>query len=164
MNKLYRSRRDKRLTGLLGGLAEKFNIDATLLRLVVTIATFFSGGTLIPLYIIASIVIPKEPHFPYDPYANPYGSPGYDPYRDPYQRDPYQGGYQGGNGGYSHTWRPDSYKEPPYRPRTETSYEVPKTESKDNIDSMMKDIERKAMEKELEELRRKVSELEKKQN
>ncbi|MDT2240199.1 PspC domain-containing protein [Paenibacillus larvae] len=91
MNKLYRSRRDKRITGLLGGLAEKFNIDATLLRLVVAIATIFSGGTIVPLYIIASIVIPKEPHYPYDPYANPYDRPGYGPYGEPFQRDPYQG-------------------------------------------------------------------------
>ncbi|MDT2236137.1 PspC domain-containing protein [Paenibacillus larvae] len=161
MNKLYRSRRDKRITGLLGGLAEKFNIDATLLRLVVAIATIFSGGTIVPLYIIASIVIPKEPHYPYDPYANPYDRPGYGPYGEPFQRDPYQGGDQAGNGRYSHTWRPDPYREPSYRPRTESSYEIPKTEPKDNIDSMMKDIERKAMEKELEELRRKVADLEK---
>jgi phage shock protein PspC (stress-responsive transcriptional regulator) len=61
MNKIYRSRTDKKLFGLCGGLAEAMNVDATLLRLVVVATTFFSAGTVIAVYAIASFAIPKEP-------------------------------------------------------------------------------------------------------
>ena len=77
MSKLYRSRRDKKVTGLCGGLAEAMNVDATLLRLLVVITTIFTGGTVIFIYFVAAIVIPKEPGYdqpPFDPYAGSYGS------------------------------------------------------------------------------------------
>lgn len=60
MMKLYRSSHDRKLTGLCGGLAEAFHLDATLLRLVVAVSAFFSAGVVIPLYLIASWVIPKD--------------------------------------------------------------------------------------------------------
>ena len=80
MSKLYRSRRDKKVTGLCGGLAEAMNVDATLLRLLVVITTFFTGGTVIFIYFVAALVIPKEPGYdqpPFDPYAGSYGRQGY---------------------------------------------------------------------------------------
>jgi phage shock protein C len=61
MRKLYRSQRDKKLFGLCGGLAEMLNVDSTLLRLVTVVTAFFSGGTVIAVYFIACLVIPKEP-------------------------------------------------------------------------------------------------------
>lgn len=60
MRKLYRSTTDKMFTGLCGGLARHFNLDTTLVRLLVAAAAFFSFGTVLFLYIIASILIPKE--------------------------------------------------------------------------------------------------------
>lgn len=60
MSKLYRSQRDRKIFGICGGLSERFNIDATLLRLMLVVTAFFSAGTVIPIYIIAGIVIPKE--------------------------------------------------------------------------------------------------------
>lgn len=60
MKKLFRSETDKKLTGLCGGLARYFNLDTTLVRLLVAAAAFFSFGTVAFLYIVASIVIPKE--------------------------------------------------------------------------------------------------------
>ncbi|MNP75578.1 DNA-binding transcriptional activator PspC [compost metagenome] len=48
------------LTGLCGGLARHFNLDTTLVRLLVAAAAFFSFGTVLVIYIIASIIIPKE--------------------------------------------------------------------------------------------------------
>ncbi|MDF9843478.1 MULTISPECIES: PspC domain-containing protein [unclassified Paenibacillus] len=60
MKKLYRSTTDKMLTGLCGGLARHFNLDTTLVRLLVAAAAFFSFGTVLLIYIIASIIIPKE--------------------------------------------------------------------------------------------------------
>jgi len=60
--KLYRSSTDKMLTGVCGGLAEYFEIDATLLRLVWVLVAVFSGfapGTVV--YIIAALIMPLRP-------------------------------------------------------------------------------------------------------
>lgn len=62
MNRLYRSTYDSKITGLCGGLAAWFGIDATLVRLVVAIAAFFSFGTVVLLYLIASLIVPKAPY------------------------------------------------------------------------------------------------------
>jgi len=61
MNKLYRSRTDSKLTGLCGGLAAYFGIDATIVRLAMVVGGLFSLGTVLMIYIIAAIVVPKEP-------------------------------------------------------------------------------------------------------
>lgn len=61
MKKLYRSRNDCRLAGVLGGLGEYFEIDPTLIRLayvIFTIASGFFPGIL--GYFLAVLVIPKE--------------------------------------------------------------------------------------------------------
>ncbi|MFH5181538.1 PspC domain-containing protein [Paenibacillus sp. TAB 01] len=62
MTRLFRSRTDRKITGLCGGLAETLNIDSNLLRLLLVITAFFSGGVVIPLYFLAVIVIPNEPY------------------------------------------------------------------------------------------------------
>ncbi|MEK3795345.1 PspC domain-containing protein [Paenibacillus sp. FSL R7-0204] len=64
--KLTRSLTDKKLTGLCGGLARYLNVDATLVRLLVVVATFFSFGTVIFLYIIGSLIIPQESYGGFD--------------------------------------------------------------------------------------------------
>ncbi|MEE1014200.1 MAG: PspC domain-containing protein [Clostridia bacterium] len=57
MKKLYKSQTDKKLCGVCGGIAEYFNIDATVVRLVWALLTlFFGSGVLI--YIIAALVMP----------------------------------------------------------------------------------------------------------
>ena len=61
MNKrLYKSRNDKMLGGVCGGIAEYFDIDPTLVRLgwVLFCALGCSG---ILAYIVAAIVIPEQP-------------------------------------------------------------------------------------------------------
>ena len=70
MDRLYRSRRDRWFTGLLGGLGEKFGISPALLRVITIFSVFFTGGTTIMIYLIASLVISKEPYIPHDPYFN----------------------------------------------------------------------------------------------
>jgi phage shock protein PspC (stress-responsive transcriptional regulator) len=56
--KLYRSESDRILGGVCGGLAETYNLDPTLVRLV-TIVLIFSGiSTLI--YLIAWLIMPTE--------------------------------------------------------------------------------------------------------
>jgi len=60
MKKLYRSTQNRMVSGVCGGLAEYFNIDATLIRLGYAAFTFLSwgiGGIIV--YIIAVIIIPE---------------------------------------------------------------------------------------------------------
>lgn len=58
--KLYRSRTDRKIAGVCGGLGEYFGIDPTLMRLLFVLGLIFVGGTLLA-YIILMIVIPEEP-------------------------------------------------------------------------------------------------------
>ncbi len=60
MKKLYRSQGDKKISGLCGGLATWLGIDATIVRLLTVVVALFSLGTAVVLYIIASIIVPKE--------------------------------------------------------------------------------------------------------
>ena len=57
--KLFRSEREKMLGGVCGGLAIYFNVDVVLVRLLWVLAVFL-GGSGIPAYIIAWIIIPQE--------------------------------------------------------------------------------------------------------
>ena len=58
--KLFRSRREKMIAGVAGGLAEYFEIDPTLVR-IIFIVSLFLGGTGILAYIILWIVVPEAP-------------------------------------------------------------------------------------------------------
>lgn len=60
--KLYRSRDDKWLAGVLGGLAEYFGMDATMLRLAfIALVVLFDVGGLVVAYIVMAIVVPYPP-------------------------------------------------------------------------------------------------------
>lgn len=58
--KLYRSRKDYMIAGVCGGIAEYFDIDSTLVRLL-TVLVVLIGGAGVIVYIIAWIVVPKNP-------------------------------------------------------------------------------------------------------
>lgn len=61
-NRLFRSRKDKVLNGVLGGLAKYAGVSPALLRLIFVFGFFMSGGfPLLLAYFIASFIIPKEP-------------------------------------------------------------------------------------------------------
>lgn len=70
MNKLYRSRRDRWISGLLGGLGEYLGVSSWVLRLLMLISIPITGGTTVFIYFIAALVVSKEPYAPYDPYYN----------------------------------------------------------------------------------------------
>ncbi len=57
--KLYRSRSDKMISGVCGGLARYFDIDSTIIR-VIAILLGFAGGVGVIAYIILAIVMPLE--------------------------------------------------------------------------------------------------------
>jgi phage shock protein PspC (stress-responsive transcriptional regulator) len=60
IKKLYRSRNDRMIAGVCGGLGEYFSIDPTLFRLVFVIAAVF-GGSGILAYLLFMIIVPQEP-------------------------------------------------------------------------------------------------------
>jgi len=60
IKKLYRSRIDRKLGGVCGGLGEYFEIDPTIVRLLWILSIFWGGAGLIA-YIIALIIIPNNP-------------------------------------------------------------------------------------------------------
>jgi phage shock protein C len=59
--KLYRSNTDKMIGGVSGGIAEYFEIDPTIVRILFVLAVFFGGGGLIA-YIILWIIVPEKPY------------------------------------------------------------------------------------------------------
>lgn len=59
--RLYRSRKDKMAAGVCSGVAEYFNIDPTIARVVFAVIAFTSFGTAAIAYFIAMIVIPEAP-------------------------------------------------------------------------------------------------------
>ncbi|MFF2912798.1 PspC domain-containing protein [Paenibacillus sp. NPDC057934] len=163
MTRLYRSRRDKVVTGLAGGLSETIGIDSTLFRILLLISIPFTGGTVIPVYIIAALIIPKEhyqsPFGPGGPFGGPYGGPHSGrPEHGPHGHGGYGGhggqGGNGGNGGYGHYGSQSNYN-----PNFEKSQAYSAPDS--GLDAMMKDIEKKALQKEVEELKQKLSKYEK---
>ena len=58
--RLYRSRNNKMLCGVCGGIAEFLHTDPTLIRLLWALITCFTVGTGIVAYIIAALIMPEE--------------------------------------------------------------------------------------------------------
>ena len=64
MKKLHRSRTDKVLAGLLGGIGEYFNLDPVWIRFVFIIVLIFSEiWPAVVVYIIGYIMVPQAPDF-----------------------------------------------------------------------------------------------------
>ncbi|MGF3112713.1 PspC domain-containing protein [Facklamia sp. P9177] len=59
MQRLTRSSSDRRIFGVCGGIAEYFNIDSTLVRLIFLIAMFSAGVGFFP-YILMAVIIPYD--------------------------------------------------------------------------------------------------------
>lgn len=57
--KLLRSRDDRWVAGVCGGIGEYAGIDANLVRLLAVIGGVFSAGTLIIAYLVAWVVMPE---------------------------------------------------------------------------------------------------------
>ncbi len=60
--KLYRSRFNKKICGVCGGIAEYFGIDPTVVRVIWVILTFLPVLPMIIIYIILALVIPENPN------------------------------------------------------------------------------------------------------
>lgn len=64
--KLYKSRDDKYIGGVCGGIGEYFEIDSTIIRLATILLSFATSGVLILIYILLCFLIPYEPITPYN--------------------------------------------------------------------------------------------------
>lgn len=58
--KLYRSRKNKMLCGVCGGLGEYLGIDPTVVRLLVVLFSLSSVGMGVIIYFVAAFIIPEE--------------------------------------------------------------------------------------------------------
>ena len=58
--KLYRVEAGAKLAGVCGGIAEFFNVDPNILRLIWAVFTVFSVGTGLLLYVLAAAILPKK--------------------------------------------------------------------------------------------------------
>lgn len=57
--RVYRSRTDRRLAGVCGGIGKYFEVDPTPVRVVWAVTCFIGLGVL--MYLLAWIIIPEEP-------------------------------------------------------------------------------------------------------
>jgi len=162
--KLYRSATDRKIFGVCGGLGQALNIDSTLLRFVVVIATIFSGGTAGLLYLLAGLIIPEEPAG-WSPHHQGYG---FDPAGGPYGAGKHQScwnsGWSGkhGKGSYGpqagHGGGPTMHDPMGYGGPSQASN--PEPAASDDLDSLMRDLETKALRKEIEELKQRLAKYE----
>lgn len=63
MNKrLFKSARDKKILGVCGGIAEYFNIDPSIVRILTAVLALSTAGIPVTLiYLIAAFVLPEDP-------------------------------------------------------------------------------------------------------
>jgi len=59
VKRLLRSKKNRVIAGVCGGIGEYFNVDPTIIRLIWVILTLVSMGAGILAYIIAWIIIPE---------------------------------------------------------------------------------------------------------
>ena len=74
--RLVRPKAERKIAGVCAGLAEYFDLDVTLVRVLWLVVTFFSG--IIPGivgYVVAWIVMPEEPEYTTVPQAQQVTSP-----------------------------------------------------------------------------------------
>jgi phage shock protein PspC (stress-responsive transcriptional regulator) len=54
----------KKIAGVCAGLAQYFDVDVTLVRLLVVLGIFFSCGLVLLAYIVAWIIMPRDSQVP----------------------------------------------------------------------------------------------------
>ena len=58
--RLYKSNVDKKLDGVCAGIAEYFNVDPTLIRLVWALVTLCTVGVGLIGYLICAVIMPRK--------------------------------------------------------------------------------------------------------
>jgi phage shock protein C len=60
-NRLFRSRSERMLAGVAGGIANYFDVDPTLIRLAWALAFLATGPLAVILYALCALIMPHEP-------------------------------------------------------------------------------------------------------
>jgi len=121
--KLYRSRTNKSLSGVCGGLGEYLNIDPTLVRVLWVVASLFMAGFPgLIVYIIMACVIPEAPEQPEAWQQPPYQQPYAPPPPQGWQQQPPQGNWQQPPQG---TWQAPPPPTSPAEPYTDYTQPAP---------------------------------------
>jgi phage shock protein C len=63
VKRLYKSRKNKVVDGVCGGIAEYFDVDPVLVR-IIFVMFFFLGGSALIAYIVGMIIMPRAPYEP----------------------------------------------------------------------------------------------------
>lgn len=64
MKRLYRSKKDRMLGGVCGGLGGYIDLDPSIIRLAWVVLVVFSWGIFLIVYIAAWLIIPESPEEP----------------------------------------------------------------------------------------------------
>ena len=57
--RLYRSRDDRMIAGICGGLAEYFEMDSSIIRLLFVFGAFVTGSGLFWAYLVMMLIVPE---------------------------------------------------------------------------------------------------------
>ena len=85
MKKLTKSATDRQVSGVLGGIAEYFGIDSTIIRIIFVIFAFAGVGSPVFLYILLAILLPEPERPRSNRRPNAYGNERKD--AKPHQKD-----------------------------------------------------------------------------
>lgn len=61
VKRLYRSNQSRMIAGICGGLAEYFNIDPSIVRLLAVVGFFVTASVAFWAYLVLWVVIPEAP-------------------------------------------------------------------------------------------------------
>ncbi len=74
--RLYRSRSDRVVAGVAGGLAEIWNLDPSIVRVVWAVLVPLTGGIALLVYVVMALIVPEEDNVGWvPPAASPPASP-----------------------------------------------------------------------------------------
>ncbi len=60
IKRLYRSKNEKMIAGVAGGLADYLDLDPTIIRLLFVVLLFVGGGGGV-IYIMMMLIVPEQP-------------------------------------------------------------------------------------------------------
>jgi phage shock protein C len=60
-NRLYRSRSERMIAGVAGGLANYLDVDPTIVRVLLVLLLLTTGPFAVLAYVLCGIIIPREP-------------------------------------------------------------------------------------------------------
>lgn len=69
MKRLYKDKSNAKISGVCQGLAEYFDMDPSIIRILWAVLTFFSQGALILVYIVCAVVLPDKRDLDFNDYT-----------------------------------------------------------------------------------------------